>query len=109
MPSASEAPANDDNAGGKLSGAEMDNSSASGASGVNRGSGEKVTTHPARIVPGDKVGLLSNGRTVSVSNELMRDAISRTKLFRENDIVTVTLSADCEVESIVLERVRCAF
>ena len=60
MPSASEALGNDDNASGKPSGAEMDNNTASGASGVDRGSGGSVTTHRAKIVPDDKVELLSN-------------------------------------------------
>lgn len=70
MPSASEAPGNDDNASGYPSRVEMDNDTASGASGVHRGSGGSVTTHRAKIVPGDKVELLSKDpRTMSVPND----------------------------------------
>ena len=101
MPSANEAPANDDSAGSRPSGAEMDNNTASGASGVDSGSGGSGMKLLAKIVSGDEVELLSNGRTMSVPSDIMKGAIDREGSFGENEIVTVTLSADgSEVKSI---------
>lgn len=92
MPSDSEAPADHDSAGVRPSGANMDDNTASGA-GVDSGSGGNGLKLSAKMVSGDKVQILSDGRMMNVASDIMNDAVDREGPFEENEIVMVTLSA----------------